>query len=132
MAYLVTILKALTKTNQPFTKEQRGGCGWCWTRESWRWCSWYVNLDTVKITPGSTFCTVGIFKKNSLIEANWSKSDSTSVYPAVTYAAAENQGRLFSITCKWLKLLRKTGRLQLIQNWAPSVAGRHQCCIGIV
>ena len=26
-------------------------------------------------------------------------------YPAVTYAAAEHQGRLFWITCKWLNLL---------------------------
>ena len=51
--------------------------------------------------------------------------------PAVTYAAAQHQGRLFWITCKRLKVLRKTGRLQLIQNSAPSVAGRRQCCIRI-
>ena len=52
-------------------------------------------------------------------------------HPAVTYAAAQHQGRLFWITCKWLKLLKKAGRLQLIQNSAPSVAGRRQCCIRI-
>ena len=28
-------------------------------------------------------------------------------------------------------LMRKAGRLQLIQNSAPSVAGRRQCCIRI-
>ena len=43
--------------------------------------------------------------------------------PAVTYAAAEHQGPLFWISCKRLKLLRKAGSLQLIQNSAPSVAG---------
>ena len=51
--------------------------------------------------------------------------------PAVTYAAAQHQGRLFWITFKRLKLLRKVGRLQLIQNSAPIVAGWHQCCIRI-
>ena len=51
------------------------------------------------------------------------------LHPAVTYAAAEHQGFLFWITCKWLKLLRKAGRFQLIQNSAPSVAGRRQCCM---
>ena len=34
--------------------------------------------------------------------------------------------------CKQLKLLRKAGCLQLIQNLAPSVAQRRQCDIGIV
>ena len=42
-------------------------------------------------------------------------------HPAVTYAAAKHQGLLFW-TCKRLKLQRKTGHLQLIQNSAPSVA----------
>ena len=51
--------------------------------------------------------------------------------PAVTYTAAQHQGRLFWITYKWLKLMRKAGRLQLIQNLEPSVAWRHQCCIWI-
>ena len=41
--------------------------------------------------------------------------------PAVTYATAENQGSLFWITCKRLKLLRKGSHLQVIQNSAPSV-----------
>ena len=50
-------------------------------------------------------------------------------YPAVTYAAFQHQGYLFWITCKRPKLLRKAGRLQLIQNSTPSVAGMRQCCI---
>ena len=54
-----------------------------------------------------------------------------SCYPAVTYAAAKLQGRLFWITFKWFKLLRKAGHLQLIQNSVPSVAGQPQCCIRI-
>ena len=49
-------------------------------------------------------------------------------HPAVTYATAEHQGRLFWITCKRLKLLKKAGRLQLIQNSTPSVTRRRQCC----
>jgi len=49
--------------------------------------------------------------------------------PAVTYAAAEHQGHLFWITCKWLKLLRKASHLQVIQNSAPSVVRRCQCDI---
>ena len=48
------------------------------------------------------------------------------LHSAVTYAAAKHQGHLFWITCKWLKLLRKAGCLQLIQNSAPSVARRCQ------
>ena len=52
-------------------------------------------------------------------------------YPAVTYAAFQHQGRLFWITCKRPKLLRKAGRLQLIQNSTPSVALMRQCCIRI-
>ena len=52
--------------------------------------------------------------------------------PVVTYATAKHQGLLFWITCKRLKLLRKAGCLQLIQNLAPSVGGRHQCCIRII
>ena len=52
-------------------------------------------------------------------------------YPAVTYAAAEHQGRLFWITCKWLKLLRKASRLQVIQNLVPSVVRWRQCDIRI-
>jgi hypothetical protein len=51
------------------------------------------------------------------------------INPAVTCAAVEHQGR--RITCKRLNVLRKAGRLQLIQNLAPSVAGRRQCCIRI-
>ena len=51
--------------------------------------------------------------------------------PAVTYAATEHQGCSFWITHKQLKLMRKAGSLQLIQNSAPSVAGWHQCCIRI-
>ena len=51
--------------------------------------------------------------------------------PAVTYATSEHQGRLFWITCKRPKLLRIAGRLQLIQNLTPSVAGMRQCCIRI-
>ena len=52
--------------------------------------------------------------------------------PAVTYdAAAQHQGRLFWIICNWLKLLKKAGRLQLIQNSAPSVALGRQCFIQI-
>ena len=35
-------------------------------------------------------------------------------HPAVTYVAVEHQGHLFWITCKWLKLLRKSSRLQVI------------------
>ena len=50
-------------------------------------------------------------------------------YPAVTYAATQHHGRLFLITCKRLKLLRKASRLQLIQNSMPSVAGWRQCDI---
>ena len=50
-------------------------------------------------------------------------------YPAVTYAAFQHQGGLFWITCKRPKLLRKAGRLQLIQNSMPSVALMRQCCI---
>ena len=42
----------------------------------------------------------------------------TCLHPAVTYAAAEHQGRLFWIICKWPKLLTKAGCLQLIQNSA--------------
>ena len=51
--------------------------------------------------------------------------------PAVTYAAAEHQGCLFWITCKWLKLLRKASCLQVIQNSAPYVVRRRQCDIWI-
>ena len=49
--------------------------------------------------------------------------------PALTYAAAEHQVRLFWITCKQLKLLRKASRSQVIQNSAPSVVLRRQCDI---
>ena len=49
------------------------------------------------------------------------------LHPTVTYAAAEHQGRLFWITCKQLKLLRKASRLQVIQNSVPSVVWRCQC-----
>ena len=38
-------------------------------------------------------------------------------------------GAEFWITCKWLKLLRKAGCLQLIQNSAPSTIGWRQCDI---
>ena len=41
------------------------------------------------------------------------------------------EGAEFWISCKWLKLLRKAGVLQLIQNSAPSVAQRRQCDIWI-
>ena len=51
--------------------------------------------------------------------------------PVVTYVATQHQERLFLIICKRLKLLGKAGCLQLIQNSAPSVAGRRQCCIRI-
>ena len=50
-------------------------------------------------------------------------------HPAVTYAAFEHQRRLFWITCNRLKLLKKAGWLQLIQNSTPSVALMRQCCI---
>ena len=54
-------------------------------------------------------------------------------YPASTYAAPQqHQGRLFWIICKRLKVRGKAGRLQLIQNSAPSVALGRQCCIRIV
>ena len=43
--------------------------------------------------------------------------------PAVTYADTKHQGRLFWITCKWLKILRKASHLQVIQNSGPSVFG---------
>ena len=52
-------------------------------------------------------------------------------HPAVTYAAFEHQRRLFWITCNRLKLLKKAGWLQLIQNSTPSVALMRQCCIRI-
>ena len=52
-------------------------------------------------------------------------------YPAVTYATFQHQGCLFWITCNRPKLLRKAGRLQLIQNSTPSVALMRQCCIQI-
>ena len=52
--------------------------------------------------------------------------------PAVTYATAQHQGCLFWITCKRIKLMRKVGHLQLIQNSVPSVAGWHQCCIRMI
>ena len=42
------------------------------------------------------------------------------------------EGGEFWISCKWLKLLRKAGRLQLIQNAAFSVARQRQCDIRIV
>ena len=48
-------------------------------------------------------------------------------HSAVTYVATQHQGRY----CKRLKLLRKAGRLQLIQNLVPSVAGWRQCYIRI-
>ena len=51
--------------------------------------------------------------------------------PAVTYAATQHQGRLFWITYKWLKLLRKASCLQVIQNSAPSVVWQRQCDIWI-
>ena len=41
------------------------------------------------------------------------------------------EGDEFWISCKRLKLLRKAGRLQLIQNSVPSVARRRQCDIRI-
>ena len=58
-------------------------------------------------------------------------TNSTVFHPAVTYAASQHQERLFWITYKRLKLQRKAGRLQLIQNSTPSVAGMRQCCIQI-
>ena len=42
------------------------------------------------------------------------------------------EGAEFWISCKALKLLRKAGRLQLIQNSAPSVARRRQFDVRIV
>ena len=41
------------------------------------------------------------------------------------------EGVEFWISCKWLKLQRKAGRLQLIQNLAPSAARWRQCDIRI-
>ena len=61
----------------------------------------------------------------------WSYIDTSLVYPASTYAAPQHQGRLFWIICKRLKVRRKAGRLQLIQNLVPSVALGRQCCIRI-
>ena len=58
-------------------------------------------------------------------------SSLTPPNPAVTYAAFQYQGRLFWITCKRPKLLRKAGCLQLIQNSTPSVTLMRQCCIRI-
>ena len=52
--------------------------------------------------------------------------------PAVTYAADKHQGRLFWITCKRLKQLRKASCLQVIQNLAPSVVRHCQCDIEIL
>ena len=49
--------------------------------------------------------------------------------PYVTYAATKHKGRLFWITCKWLKLLRKASCLHMIQNLVPSVVRRRQCDI---
>ena len=40
-------------------------------------------------------------------------------------------GAKFWISCKWLKLLRKASRLQLIQNSAPSTIVGRKCDIGI-
>ena len=40
-------------------------------------------------------------------------------------------GAKYWIICKWLKLLRKSGRLQLIQNSAPPTIMRRQCDIRI-
>ena len=51
--------------------------------------------------------------------------------PVLQYATTENQGRLFWITYKRLKLLKKAGRLQLIQNSTSSVALMWQYCIRI-
>ena len=41
------------------------------------------------------------------------------------------KGAEFWVSCKQLKLLRKAGCLQLIQNSTPSVAGMRQSCIRI-
>ena len=51
---------------------------------------------------------VGVTKFVKILELIWSKPTNSS-YPAVTYAASQHQGRLFWITCKRLKLLRKAG-----------------------
>ena len=51
------------------------------------------------------------------------------IYPAVTYAASQHQGRLFLIVCKRPALHSFFSLLQLIQNSAPSVAGMRQCDI---
>ena len=42
------------------------------------------------------------------------------------------EGAEFWISCKQLKILRKAGNLQLIQNLVPSVARQHQCDIGMI
>ena len=55
----------------------------------------------------------------------------SKIYPAVTYAATQHQGRLFWITCKRLNILREASCLQVIQNSTPSVAGWQQCDIRI-
>ena len=47
-----------------------------------------------EIQPNQMFSFVDVFVWTSTV---W--------YPAVTYAAAEHQGRLFWITCKWLKAI---------------------------
>ena len=54
------------------------------------------------------------------------------LYPAVTYAASQHQGRLFLIVCKRPALLNSFSRLQLIQNSAPSLTGMRQCDIRIL
>ena len=88
-----------------------------------------------------TSCRMGQLCSN-LPSGTWVAAKSSKVigfrscggphHPAVTYVTAQHQGRLFWITCKRLKILRKAGRLQLILNLAPSVTGRRQCCIQMV
>ena len=68
---------------------------------------------------------------NSKFSPNLGSQPKTFLNPAVTYAAFEYQGRLFWITCRRLKLLRKASRLQMIQNLTPSTILVRQCDIRI-
>ena len=67
----------------------------------------------------------------TLLEFGAYSSTANILYPAVKYASAQHQGRLFWITCKRLKLLRKASCLQLIQNIATPVVQWRQFDIRI-
>ena len=81
-------------------------------------------LATGEAVSVAAHCLEGV-EKNSLMPCPFTSPK--------MFCAGPNKMSYFFVTLPykglWLKVLRKAGHLQLIQNLAPSVALGRQCCI---